>query len=279
MDLMPLMTGEWRDYIGPVAETVLQLQRMDSPAISTILLALHSEMPRRLLQMQNASTLAPNGDISSAAAEATQLASEISTKGPVRYDLTKDELEEIEGTPELAVLIKESYRAIESYKALFTDYRGNRKATSLVAMSKYAEFSTLRDGVNEQQAQKELEVMRSLGISISKMRTRLKKQKSTAKKKAALKKQTQSGQSLLSFPGSVKDRQSVRDSMATAPANLVNSILAHPDSARATSAMTVSALRFTSATSATTSARTLSVTTSATQSTASASTADLHSFF
>src|ERR1700761_1061166 len=38
----------------------------------------------------------PDGDISSAAAEATQLATEISTKRPVRYDLTDHELEEIE---------------------------------------------------------------------------------------------------------------------------------------------------------------------------------------
>ncbi|KAJ7201379.1 hypothetical protein GGX14DRAFT_656676 [Mycena pura] len=302
MDLTPLMTGERRDYISPVAETALQLQRMDSPAISTILLALHSEVPRRLLQMQNASTLAPEGDISSAAAEATQLATEISTKRPTRNDLSKEELKEIEATPALAALIQDSHRAIESYKALFTDYRGVGKATTLGAMTKYAEFSTLRDEADEQKAKEELEAMRALGISITKMRTRLKIQKAAAKKKAALKAQTQSGQSLLSFPGSVKDRQSVRDSMATAPANLMNSILAHPDSARATSATTVSAPtvsaptvsapRFTSATSATTSAAstlsastlsastlsvTTSATTSATQSAASASTADLHS--
>ncbi|KAJ7219531.1 hypothetical protein GGX14DRAFT_560612 [Mycena pura] len=62
MELMVLMTGEQPDLILPMAQSTLDLQRMDSPAVSTILCAMYSSSSHRILQMQNAKTLAPASD-------------------------------------------------------------------------------------------------------------------------------------------------------------------------------------------------------------------------
>ncbi|KAJ7219539.1 hypothetical protein GGX14DRAFT_560624 [Mycena pura] len=244
MELTALMTGEQPDLISPMAQSALNLQRMDSPAVSTMLCAMYSNSSRHILQMQNAKTLAPvsNGEnLDEADGEdldedtpnvkkATDMATTISTKRTRRQDLDKADLDEIENTPELVELKRELHLQIESYKAMFTNYTGRGAAITVNAMSRYAGAAELKNKVRDQdKVDPALERIQALGSTISKTRRRLKKNMDRKKKVDARHKQLETSHSALAFPGTMQDRQGVRDALNTSGANLVKSVINHAD--------------------------------------------------
>lgn len=133
---------------------------MATPAVSALLMALHLDLPRRLLQMNNAQTLAEpnqsNGG-ASAAVKASKIAMQLTEKpGRGSSDekkLTKEEKEELEAeaNPAIKAAIKTLNDAIEDCKSMVEGYTGTGLANTVSSLKRYTESSRLKSGFTQAQ--------------------------------------------------------------------------------------------------------------------------------
>ncbi|KAF8188131.1 hypothetical protein K438DRAFT_1764366 [Mycena galopus ATCC 62051] len=224
MPLTELMSGENEEFLNPLAVNRLRTQRMDSPAVSGLLAAIHSEIPRRILKKQNAKTLLPESG--SIAKQAVTLATTISYK-PGKEPLTAEEEKEL---AEDADLIKaESVRLTQvvKYKSLFKDHPVSGKYTAISTLAKFGKLATPIDPNNKQAILDALANARSAGTAATQVRSHVRRRILAKRNAAAAAQSFRGAPSALEFLGTVEERQTIREEFEgdTARANLVRSVM------------------------------------------------------
>ncbi|KAJ7367697.1 hypothetical protein DFH08DRAFT_829154 [Mycena albidolilacea] len=287
LDLVPIMLAEDPNLVSSAAASAINLQRMDCPAVSAILCAIHSEEPRRLLEHQNAVSLEPvsEEDSQDAAKDAVEAATSVLTKGRARTrKLPPEALAEVNADPKVVELQAELDLARESFKALYTDYRGTGKGLTTNKMKEWADQATLIDPATKAQSDQYLEQMQELGRRLTAAKNNKKRTVRTKNEQIAFNKLKETQHSVLEFPGTINELQNVRDLLNNAGQTLVSSILQHSNSAAptdssaagpssATSTTTARASTLTAGTSTSSAASSSAAATSSTNAAASSSTA------
>ncbi|KAF8168666.1 hypothetical protein K438DRAFT_1983808 [Mycena galopus ATCC 62051] len=116
---------------------------------------------------------------------------------------------------------------MESFKALFTGYKGRGFAATAASMRGHANKSKLIHPADAPKIERLMESIQTYGVQMSQQKTKVKRKKIRANEQEARAKQLKTSRTVLSFPGTIEDKKAAHREMQNAGANLVTSMMEH----------------------------------------------------